>query len=450
MKFKKINAVSLIMVAAVIGLGIFGIYQYNQKTFYYRYLNGQYNRAFYQLVDNIENMQVGLSKLQVAEEEEMDIITLTDVHRRAFTAAEAVAQLPIPSVTVENTLRFLNQVGDYSYSLQRKRARGEEFSDTDRKNIAELHKIAGDVSVELQKIQDELVSGKITISDLKSRGGTRLDNISDSLMGARFENVEKSMANLPTLIYDGPFSASLEKKVPKGVTGNDIDLKTAEKKAVDFLGVKNVRSVRQYSYVDQPVDGFGIEVIDDENGSSYYLNVTKKGGHVIWMMNSRDVGKVNISTTQAEGYAERFLKRNGFDNMMATYSMKYDNTVVINYAYTKDDIVFYPDLIKVKVALDNGDVLGFEAQNYYMSHTERAVKRPKITESQAEDRISLNLDVKRVRLAIIPLPGGKEVLAYEFTGEYSGNTYYVYINAENGNEEQVLQVIDTEEGKLTM
>ncbi|MDI6600374.1 MAG: germination protein YpeB [Thermoanaerobacteraceae bacterium] len=450
MKFKRVNLISLVMVAAVLGLGIFGIYQYNQKTFYYRYLNGQYNRAFYQLVDNMENMQVGLSKLQVAEEEDMDILTLTDIHRRAYTAIEALAQLPVPSVVVESTSKFLNQVGDYSYSLQKKRARGEKFSDTDRKNLAQLHKIAGDVSVELQKLQDDLVSGSITISDLKSKGGTRLDNISDKLIGSKFENIEKNMTNMPTLIYDGPFSAALEKRTPKGVTGNDVNLDAAEKKAIDFLGLEAAESVRQYSYVGQPVKGFGIEVRDRNGGSTYYLNISGTGGHVIWMLNNRDVGKVNLSTKQAEDYADRFLKRNGYDNMMPTYSMKYDNTVVINYAYTKDDVIYYPDLIKVKVALDNGSVLGFDALNYYMSHTERNTVKPAITKGQAEDKISLNLDIKQSRLAVIPLPGGKEALTYEFMGEYSGNTYYVYINAENGNEEQILQVIETDEGKLTM
>lgn len=448
MRLKKINLVSLVMVAAVIGLGIFGIYQYNQKTFYYRYLNGQYNRAFYQLVDNMENMQVALSKLQVAEEADMDILTLTDIHRRAFTAIEALGQLPIPSVTVENTTKLLNQIGDYSYSLQRKRARGEEFSNEDRKNLAELHSMAGDVSVELQKLQDELVSGSITISDLRSRGGTRLDNISDKLMGSKFESIEKNMANMPTLIYDGPFSASLEKVTPKGVTGSETDLDNAKKKALDFLGIDSAESVRQYSYVNQPIKGLGIEV---KNGDSdYFLNVSKTGGHVIWMINSRDVSKVNLSVKQAEDYADRFLEGNGYKGMMPTYSMKYDNTAVINYAYSKDGIIYYPDLIKVKVALDNGSIVGFDALNYYMSHTARSNLEPKITKSQAEDKVSLNLDIKQSRLAVIPLPGGKEVLTYEFMGEYSGNTYYVYINAENGNEEQILQVIETDEGKLTM
>jgi germination protein YpeB len=102
------------------------------------------------------------------------------------------------------------------------------------------------------------------------------------------------------------------------------------------------------------------------------------------------------------------------------------------------------------VALDDGSVVGFDAMNYYMSHTQRTIGKPKLTQGQAEERVSLNLNIEQVRLAVIPLTGGKEVLTYEFMGNYGGNTYYVYINAQTGNEDQVLQIIETDEGKLTM
>ena len=448
MKFKKKNIITLVMVASVICLGIFGVYQYNQKTFYYRYLNGQYDRAFYQLVDNMESMQVGLSKLQVAEEEDMDILTLTDIHRRAFTAIEALGQLPVPSATVENTSKLLNQIGDYSYSLERKRARGIEFSSEDRKNLTKLQGMTGDISTELHKLYGELVSGTVKYSDLKSRAGTRLDYISDKLVGRKFGAIEKNMSDMPTLIYDGPFSSALEKTRPKGVTGSVTDLAGAKKKAVDFLGIKNADSVSQYSYVGGPIQGLGLEV--KKGDSDYFLNVSKIGGHVIWMIDNRNVNNINISVKQAAGYADNFLKGNGYEGMVPTYSMKYDDTAVINYAYSKDGIIYYPDLIKVKVALDDGSVVGFDAMNYYMSHTQRTIGKPKLTQGQAEERVSLNLNIERVRPAVIPLSGGKEVLTYEFMGNYGGNTYYVYINAQTGNEDQVLQIIDTDEGKLTM
>lgn len=48
------------------------------------------------------------------------------------------------------------------------------------------------------------------------------------------------------------------------------------------------------------------------------------------------------------------------------------------------------------------------------------------------------------------IPKGKrEVLCYEFKGKYKDSDFIVYINAENGNEEEILQIIKDENGVLT-
>ncbi len=63
---------------------------------------------------------------------------------------------------------------------------------------------------------------------------------------------------------------------------------------------------------------------------------------------------MNISPTRAVELAKKFLEQNGYKNMVSTYSAGYDNVSVINFAYSEKDVVIYTDLIKVKVALDNG------------------------------------------------------------------------------------------------
>lgn len=130
--------------------------------------------------------------------------------------------------------------------------------------------------------------------------------------------------------------------------------------------------------------------------------------------------------------------------------MKADGSVQFNFVPVQDEVYLYPDIVKVKVALDNGDIIGFDATAYYMNHTERKLEKPKLTEKEAEQKVNKNLKIEGRKLTLIPLESGKEVLAYEFKGTYKGDTFYVYINALNGNEEKILKVIKTEHGDLTM
>ena len=43
-----------------------------------------------------------------------------------------------------------------------------------------------------------------------------------------------------------------------------------------------------------------------------------------------------------------------------------------------------------------------------------------------------------------------EVLCYEFKGTVENKNFLVYINAENGEEEEILVILETEGGTLTI
>ena len=71
-----------------------------------------------------------------------------------------------------------------------------------------------------------------------------------------------------------------------------------------------------------------------------------------------------------------------------------------------------------------------------------------LTEAQAQKQIKTDFAIDSVRLALIP-KGEKEVVCYEFKGKYEGSDFIVYINGETGQEEQILQIIQNENGTLT-
>src|SRR5699024_6202634 len=96
-------------------------------------------------------------------------------------------------------------------------------------------------------------------------------------------------------------------------------------------------------------------------------------------------------------------------NMKATYYLKQGGVATINYAYIQDDVTIYPDLIKVKVALDNGEVLGIETTGYLNNHTERTIEQPAISIEEAKATLNKNLEITSQGLAIIPTEWKTEI-----------------------------------------
>ena len=136
--------------------------------------------------------------------------------------------------------------------------------------------------------------------------------------------------------------------------------------------------------------------------------------------------------------------------MKETYFIKQENVITVNYAYNDNGIIVYPDLIKVKIALDNGDILGMEAEGYLNSHTEREYVEPKITIEQAREKINEKLEILSESMAIIPTEWKTEINCYEFKGKVEDREFLVYINVETGEEEDILVILDTPGGTLTV
>jgi germination protein YpeB len=137
--------------------------------------------------------------------------------------------------------------------------------------------------------------------------------------------------------------------------------------------------------------------------------------------------------------------------MKQSYQIDDGGILTVNYAFTKDNVICYTDLIKVSVALDNGKIVGFESQGYIMNHTDRTIPAVSINEEEAVKKVSSLLKVLAHEMAIIPTSGKNEVFCHEFKCENGdGSRYIVYVNAETGAQEDILILIESQNGTLAI
>ena len=158
----------------------------------------------------------------------------------------------------------------------------------------------------------------------------------------------------------------------------------------------------------------------------------------------------NTDTSEVEDDIKSNLSSiSDMSTKMETYYLKQEGIVTINYAYEQDGVTIYSDLIKLKVALDNGEVLGIETKGYLNSHEERNIQQAKISKEQAKENLNPKLQIESEALAIIPTKWRTERLCWEFKGKVDDTDFLVYINAETGKEEDILVIVNTPNGTLT-
>lgn len=432
--------VAIILLTAIILLSVFlGLSRADGKSWMAMSENNM-ESAYYTLTDSLLNIENNFSKLRVTRDGNLAGEMLIDVAMDSQTAAANLAILSYSGYDMSALVKFCNQVGDYSKYLVTKLTGGEELSEEDYNTLAKLYEATYSIGKKLNAVKDALMSGEKIVTGL-DEFNSQFTEIADSLVDGSIK--------YPSLIYDGAFSDSLEERQPKALSGEDIDPEKQQDNIAKILCDYEIKSVK---YTGESDNGFTAYVYDItlEDGSNVYLQLAKKGGSIVMWDKQFDSQQPTLSVEEGVVLAEQYMQKQGYENVKGVYACVTDSVLYVNICYVENDIVLYPDMIKIKVSLDDGKIIGFEGLNYIYNHTERSLETPSVTEGEVRNMNFGGLEVQSVRLALIPLDNGKESLTYEVYGNVDNYAYYVFIDAMTGKAVEVLQVIDSDEGELLM
>ncbi|MBO5179184.1 MAG: germination protein YpeB [Clostridia bacterium] len=444
------NRIRILIITLLIAFVTSILILYKEKGKYRQSIENNYNMAFYQLVDEIQNVEVYLAKSIISNSPESGAENLTYVWREANMAQLYLSMLPISSSELENTAKFLNQVSDYSYSLSRKTIDDKELSQGDLDNLDKLHEYSMNLKNILNQLSVDLNDGRITWAELTRDVSPAFAQQVSNISKDSFSSVEENFHEYAGLIYDGAFSEHMTNPERRGLTGEEIDENRAEEIVKEFCSDKEITKINRLGLTQNTnIEAFNFSM-ETKSNDMIWISISKKGGHIVSMNSNRSVNAEALSQEEIDKKVESYLNDKGFKNMKKTYFSKNNGVETINYAYEQEGIIMYPDLIKVKVAMDNGEVLGIETTGYLNSHTERAISEIKISKEDAIKKINSKLEVNSCRLAIIPTEYSSEIMCWEFKGKVKDREFLVYINVENGKEEDILVILNSSEGTLTM
>ena len=387
-----------------------------------RDLQYTYDRALGDLNDCVSSMQVTLEKSLYANTPTQQNGLAARVMREASLAKGALAVLPVSDGSLFEASRFITQAGDFAMSLSARISAGGTITEEEYASLRQLSEYASRLQESLRNEDPDFSSGS-----------------SDN-----FKDTSDEFADYPTLIYDGPFSDHIAQRQPVFLEGEEeLPQGNAQKCAADFLGVPQ-------DELSHDGDTAGNLATYNFSRGTQRITVSRLGGHVVSLIDAREAGEQTLDEEQAKAAAAAFLESRGMTNMKESYYVVSDGVCTINYAYEQDGVICYPDLVKVSVALDNGGVVEYNASGFLMNHTDRDLSQVALTADEARESVSPYLTPDEGRLALIPTAGLNEVLTYEFHCEgQNGEQVLVYINAETGYEEQILILLQTDNGVLT-
>ena len=435
-----ISIIILMLLAAVITLSVFvGIYA-KDRVEKDRDLDAFYQSAYYGLVGNFVDIENDLAKARVMTDSKILKEDLMKIDVNCNLASQNLQVFYANNDGMHNLMSYINQLGDYCRYLIRELDHGKSLTTTQVENLNKLWGVSKEYGKLLNSLQDYAKDGN-SLAKLLGESNEEFEDILSSINNGSIE--------YPSLIYDGPFSDGVLKREAKGVVGEEITPEQGKKFVEKYLVGYDIENIEYAQDNVNRIPSY-LYAVKLKGGRQCSVQIAKKGGLLLLIDLFHEVEEPSLTIEQCQKVAEQYCESIGLKNMKAVWINNNKSNVYINMCYEQDGIVNYPDMVKLKISLDTGEVIGYEGLNYAFNHTAREYEEPKISEEQAIVNVSAILENIEIRLVTIPWNTVSEKVAYEIVGELDGEKYFVYVDAYNGDELNVLRMIDSNQGDLLM
>ena len=445
-KSRKKTITALSVATAVLGITTIGLAvgygaTQNEANHYKTELENVYNDNFYNLLDSVNNLENKVSKTLSATSSNYQRKTLLEASKNASEAEISVSGLPLSQGDIEDTAKMINQVSGYTSTLAEKIAQGESLSQDEIETLERVHASIVQLKNQLNEFERKLAKG-YSIVDSSMNVNSNGNEFSSTLSSLKAVDIE-----YPSMIYDGPFSDSVVQTVVKGLKGKTVTKEEALEKVKKSF--KTAVYVQYEGQTTGKFETYNFRAINSDD-EELFVQATKMGGHILTISGIGREGDLSIDFEVAKKIAVEFASLNGVENPEVVWSDTIGNDVYLNVAPTENGIILYPDLVKVKINLASGTVVGYDATPYFTNHTVRKLSKGSLTKEDAIGKTPKTFEIIQTRWVLSPLDYNREVVCIEVEADGDDGRYFFYFNGTSGELEDVLKVVETDNGNLLM
>ncbi|WP_099158377.1 germination protein YpeB [Virgibacillus ndiopensis] len=432
-----------ILTIGLAGVAFWGYQEHQEKNAILIQAENSYQRSFHELSYRMDMLHDKIGTSLAMNSKQSLSPQLVEIWRLTSEALSDVGQLPLSLLPFNKTEEFLSNIGDFTYRTAVRDLEKEPLTNEETKTLEKLYEQSGDLKDELRQVQHVVLDNNLRWMDVQLALAST-DKQTDNTIIDGLKTVEKKVEGYTeSNVNSGLIGTSSEEHTYQFLKGDNISKDEALEKSKKLFEIKkNANLTITESGKGSDIPLYSISYRNGEKNA--YMDMSKKGGNPISLLVNRPIGKEKISLNEGLKKAEAFLKKNQLDDMAIFQSNEYNNVGVYSFLYNQDGVRVYSDAVEVKVALDNGEILGFTARNYYMNHSKRDIPEPKLSKKEAKAKVNPDVKINEEFLSIIDNDIGDEVLTYEFLGVMGNETYRIFINAMDGTEEKVEKLGGTE------
>jgi len=438
--YKRFSAIMFpILLVALIGTGVWGYRENQEKNSILIKAENQYQRAFHDLSFNVDKLQTELGNTLAVNRASNGLFkkNLANVWRLTSQAQSDINQLPLTLLPFNKTEEFLAHMSNFAFQTSVRDLSKEPLTDDEKKTLSVLYDRSKEINNSLREVQGKVLANNLRWMDVEVALASENNKLDNTIIDG-FRMVDKKVSGYPEINW-GPAAESMNTvRNFQALSGSEASMEEIKQKAAQFIGMDDPgRLAVVENGTGTDFNTYSVSGKKPDTGHEVHMDFTKKGGQLYWYMSPRDVTSKVLDERGARDAAAQFLDEHGYKDMTAVSYDEYQNVASITMAARENNVIVYPKKIIVRVALDNGEVIGLQAADYIHENREQPIPEPGMKLEEARKMLNPDFKLTSQNLAVIKNDLKKNTLCYQFNGSLNGNQYRIYINANTGQEEKI-------------
>ncbi len=427
-------------------------------------LNNRYENAFQNMNTHLDSLERELGMVLLSTTDNNLSTNLSKTSRSAYSAHESIGQIPIASDTLDNTKSMLNKIMWYGEHLDDDIEEKEGLNEEEIEMVNQLKIKVGKINQEIEEIDNQMKRERFSWQDKKRveldleeedfegtalLGMVNLDNNLDIIsIREEFQNLGIEIEEF--LLQDSDLWAEANLAQANQQTSEE----EALERAAEFIEKYNDE---EYQYeifesdetivegeaVENEMPAYAVEAVNvNDRRERIYVDISREQGEIFNYLKHRNIGERQLEKKVVIEDIKEMLLDAGYENLVITEQEEYGDLLIITLVPKIEDVKIKSNLVNVEVALDNGEIVSFEGNNYFLHQEDRKIDEytTSLDINEAREYVNELLKIEDEAKVLIKNDNQELILCYEFIGSLEddeNNSYIVRINANTGEEKEI-------------
>lgn len=441
--YRRISSIMFpVLTIALIGTVIWAYQINDKKNLITIKAENQYQRAFHDLTYHMDHLhrELGNALAVNSTSQGFHRKCLINAWRLTSEAQASINQLPLAWLPFDKTEKLLSKISKFSYQTAVRDLAKEPLSEKEMDTLRTLVDQSHQISQELNNVQSLVIAQNLRWLDVELAMSGH-DEPEDNSIIDGFKSVDKTVSEYTEAGWGPAVMNMFDDDGLRKLSGREHSEEDIRRQALQFLQYPDSANIDISLHGNDPkFQVYSVIVESPQDGELVRMEYTKQGGKLLWMMNERQVEESKITLEQALEKAQQFLKDRGYGDSKAINYNEYGNVAYLTMAEVDDDIIIYPEKLAIYVAMDQGEIIGFQASDHLSDQKKRPRTNAQLSLAEAKTKLNPSFDIHDQQLAVIENDMNEDVLCYQFVGTINDQKYRIFINADTGLEEKLEQL----------